>query len=447
MAKIVDQNGYWKYKGTKISRTGIFPYAGWQINDELPPDKIFMVYRPFEELSRPETIESFNGIPFIEDHEMIGKGYTPVDSRTAAGTLFAPYVQGIDLFGDIVVYSESVQNSISNGKQELSLGYLCVYEPEKGVFEGERYDFKQTNILGNHIALVEKGRMGSTVRVQDSNGTSRIVDLKQRNAQDSFEFKKKFQVAGDAGSFRLVFDTIETINESEYMPEQTQKKSVKLATALVAMGNALDEKTSSLLLAAMDSGEGNQKKKTSFDEAIKEVFVIAKDAKYNGGEKGKTDAIAKIFAKAGLDEEEESKKSEDEDEEKKKSSESKDEEEKTSEDEESEAKKKSEDKAKGMDASAIIKVVQDAADFYSRVRAFTGDFEHGGKTAAQIAVDAAKILKLECSEDAALPTVNGYLAAAKSNNITSTLDSSDGNKHVAEDSGEDAAYAAYLAGK
>lgn len=459
MAKIIDKNGYWKYPNTKISREGVFPYAGWQIDDSLPPDQIFMVYRPYEEISKQETVDSFNGVPFIEDHEMIGSGFTPVDERPAAGTLYNTRPQPNDLFGDIVVYSEKVKDSISAGKKELSLGYFCSYVLEKGVFDGQPYDYKQINLLGNHIALVDKGRMGSSVRVQDSaTGKMTVVDLTKKNAQDSLNLKKHFQVEG-AHSLRLVFDTI-TTTESEYMAKPKVKKGMpqKLAGLLVSMAAdaALDDKVSNLLFAAFDANEEGEKakdEKVDKRELIREVMAIAakKNDEFKGGESEKIETIAKKLEEMSYNKSEagngDKSKDKDPDDKDGKGDKSKDDD-KTKDacggkddDPDKNDDKKSQDK--GMDAAAIMKAIADADDLYTSVRQFTGDFEHRGKTAHQIAVDAAKILKIECSEDEALPTVKGYVKAQE-NFKTATIDQSD---KTVEDSTEDAALAEYLKGE
>ena len=177
MTKIVDSNGFWTIKNNPITRTGVFPYLGRQISSELEPNKIYYVYRPIEELTNPETVESFNGVPFINDHEMVGDGFTPYDKRPAGGTLLNPQIESNGLNGDLRIYSEELKDAIARGKKELSLGYLCDYELTSGVFDGQKYDAIQRNIRGNHIALVKKGRMGSDVRVYDRAITMDSLDL------------------------------------------------------------------------------------------------------------------------------------------------------------------------------------------------------------------------------------------------------------------------------
>lgn len=177
MTKIVDSNGFWTLKNNPITRAGVYPYLGRQISDSLEPNKVYHVLRPLDELTSAETIESFNGVPLINNHEMIGEGFTPYDDRPAGGALFNPQISENGLNGDLRIYSEKIKNAIENGKKELSLGYLCDYELTSGVFDGKKYDAIQRHIRGNHIALVDKGRMGADVRVYDHSITMDSMDL------------------------------------------------------------------------------------------------------------------------------------------------------------------------------------------------------------------------------------------------------------------------------
>lgn len=167
MVKEVDSNGFWRIKNNPLSKEGVFPYLGRQIDKSLEPNKIYWVYRPMSEISNPETVESFNAAPLIDEHEMIGDGWTKYDDRPAGGVVYNTHAKDGKLYGDIRIYSEKLKDEIESGKKELSMGYECNYEAQHGVFDGKEYDFVQKNLRGNHIALVNRGRMGSDVRVYD----------------------------------------------------------------------------------------------------------------------------------------------------------------------------------------------------------------------------------------------------------------------------------------
>jgi len=52
------------------------------------------------------------------------------------------------------------------GTRELSCGYTCTLVAQSGEFQGQRYDAVQVNRKCNHVALVDRARQGSEVRVR-----------------------------------------------------------------------------------------------------------------------------------------------------------------------------------------------------------------------------------------------------------------------------------------
>jgi len=166
--RIVDTNGFFEVKRNPLSLVGVFPYSGRMIGAE-EPDKVYNVYRPADELGDEECINSFKLTPWVDDHTMIGEGATPAEQKGVQGVIGEDvFFEDGTLYGNIKVFSESMANLIGSGKKELSLGYRCEYEFANGTFEGVQYDAIQRNIRGNHLALVDEGRMGKTVAVLDS---------------------------------------------------------------------------------------------------------------------------------------------------------------------------------------------------------------------------------------------------------------------------------------
>jgi hypothetical protein len=167
MPRIIDSNGYMTIPDNPISKVGVFPYLGREINAP-DPDRIYQVYRPEEELSSPATIESFRLLPFIDNHVMLGKLGIPVEQKGMQGVLGeniyydAPYLRG-----PLRIHTSAAQALVNNGKIDLSPGYTSRYEFTPGTFNGQAYDAIQRDIRGNHLALVDEGRTGPDVSVQD----------------------------------------------------------------------------------------------------------------------------------------------------------------------------------------------------------------------------------------------------------------------------------------
>ncbi|MEJ2897751.1 DUF2213 domain-containing protein, partial [Bordetella avium] len=162
-----DVNGFLLVRDNPITKVGVFPYLGREIGAS-DPDRIYQVYRPQEELEKPETIASANLVPWIDEHEFLGKDGTPAEKKGVQGTTGEtarfeyPYLRN-----SIKVYSEFMKDLIDRGKVELSPSYRCRYEFTEGTFDGKRYHAIQRDLRFNHLATVKEGRTGPDLAVQD----------------------------------------------------------------------------------------------------------------------------------------------------------------------------------------------------------------------------------------------------------------------------------------
>lgn len=186
-----DINGFIEVKNNPISKVGVFPYLGKSIDPTgelgLISDQAYGVYRPEDELSNPNCIQSFKLVPWINEHEMIGDGGTPAEKKGIEGVIGEEvYFDTRDkmIKANLKIFSDSMKDLLNYGKEELSCGYRCEWQQEKGVFEGQSYDFVQRNIRGNHLALVDEGRMGKEVAVLDHKFTIDSNEVIQMDAKD-----------------------------------------------------------------------------------------------------------------------------------------------------------------------------------------------------------------------------------------------------------------------
>jgi uncharacterized protein len=165
----IDVNGWAEKRDNPLSCVGVYPYLGKDIPGAPDPGKIYYVYRPEEELANPECINSFKLVPWIDEHAMLGEEYTAPEHKGVQGVIGEDvYYRDGTLFGNIKIWGNNLKNLISSGKRELSCGYRCMYEAAQGVFNGQRFDYIQRCIRGNHLALVDQGRMGAGVAVMDN---------------------------------------------------------------------------------------------------------------------------------------------------------------------------------------------------------------------------------------------------------------------------------------
>lgn len=168
---MTDINGWREYPDTPLSRAGVFAYRGAQLRGAADPNKVYQVYRPAEELAAQDALDSFRLLPWVNEHAMLGAedlGLLPAEEKGVQGVLGSVYFKDGTIYGNPKVFSEAMGQAIDSGKRELSCGYRCEYDWTPGrTPDGIAYDCVQRKIRGNHLALVEKGRMGSSVAVMD----------------------------------------------------------------------------------------------------------------------------------------------------------------------------------------------------------------------------------------------------------------------------------------
>ena len=370
-----DLNGFWLIPDNPMTKIGVFPYLGRQISAELEPDRIYQVLRPEEELTRPETLKSLELIPLTNEHEMLGKGFTPVEEKGCHGTTGQNVkVNGNLITNDLKLLSEEIKNEVESGKKDLSMGYRCRYELTEGEFEGQHYDAIQRDIIFNHIALVDEGRMGSDVRVMDSFTFDSIKELTQNKENDMADEEKKTQ-------------------------DEDKREIIREVMAIAAKPN--------------EEFEGGEEEK--IDTITKKLEALA----YNPSEAGNNDEDLPDDKKDGEDEDEE-KHCGDEGEEKKDDEPSAvDEDPEKSCGDEDEEKKDEEEKPVSMDAA--IKYIARRDNLIKRLRPVIGDnAKFPSMTIKEITKYACDKLDIKNSYD----SLDGYLRAENRKlNVRVSLDS------------------------
>lgn len=191
-----DENGFLHVSISPLTRVQVAPYRGCEIPGwqelGLEPERVYRGYRPASELSKPETIESVNGIPIQLAHHMDYADNpaknTRVGSTGTDGAFHSPF-----LTNSLHIQDKNAIDRVNDGSmRELSLAYR--YKP---VFQsgetpdGEKYDFIMTDISANHLALVDEGRAGHEVLVYDSKGGNMADVEKTLPASDDDAVEKK----------------------------------------------------------------------------------------------------------------------------------------------------------------------------------------------------------------------------------------------------------------
>jgi hypothetical protein len=174
-AREIDIDGKLRVAMSNISKETVNPYYGYEIPNweglGLEREKVYFLYRPGDELAK--AAQSFNGVQITEIHTPMyadDPKREVVIGATGTDALFeAPYLKNSLVFwdADAIAKIEAADQGLGGAKQ-LSCGYAYEAVMEPGVFEGQPYDGRMINIVGNHVTLVAVGRAGHDVKVADN---------------------------------------------------------------------------------------------------------------------------------------------------------------------------------------------------------------------------------------------------------------------------------------
>lgn len=144
-----------------LARLGPMQYRAAELSLPGNPEQIVTVNRYAEDVFAPAAIASFEGKDVTACH--------PPENLTAE--TWAAYARGhVEnvrrqedfLVGDLIIKDSQLANEVQSGAvREVSAGYTAEFLPDGDCL-------KQTNIRGNHVAVVPRGRAGHDVAIKDA---------------------------------------------------------------------------------------------------------------------------------------------------------------------------------------------------------------------------------------------------------------------------------------
>lgn len=184
-----DENGFLIIKDNPIAKAGVFEYLGSEVNPQLPPNEIVKVCRPFKDLEAKK--DYFKGKPIKFTHKWVGKDG---EAHEADGAIIGevgadePYLKA-----DLVIYNPQLIELIEKGEiVELSPAYEAKLIEAQGAYNGEPFTYKQDLLSVNHLAVVENGRSGSDLRIQDNQPNPKGDTMKKTFKDSVAELLKRF---------------------------------------------------------------------------------------------------------------------------------------------------------------------------------------------------------------------------------------------------------------
>ncbi len=159
-----DENGFLTIKDNPIAVAGVFEYLHSELF-ENGEDRVVKVYRDFEDLKSVK--DKFSKMPIVFNHKWVGDETNQVDGAISEDIRIDE--KNLSLISDLTIYNPELVEAIENGEIiELSPGYTGEVVEEKGRFNGIDYDYRQIPNITNHLAVVENGRAGDSLKIQDS---------------------------------------------------------------------------------------------------------------------------------------------------------------------------------------------------------------------------------------------------------------------------------------
>ena len=279
-----DNNGHLIVDRTCITKAAINPYLGKEIPNwqalGLDPNKVYMLLRCPTELQR--ALPTFQGLQLLERHTPVSSEEPEKDSTVGSiGTVVE--MDGDNVYSSLRVYDQNAIDLIESEKlNQLSAGYAYTADMTGGEWNGEHYDGVMRNIHGNHVALVERGRIGEDAIIADEMPNEieeflmskkialkkgSLSKLQEQLGMDSAEELKKTIIAVVG---QLAHD--EDKEEKEAEDEDDEKKSDAEDEEVIEVAEDEDDDKKS---DAEDEDDKDDKKQ-AMDAAMIESNAVAK---------------------------------------------------------------------------------------------------------------------------------------------------------------------------
>lgn len=149
-----------------IARTGVQLYSAGEVSGATAGrDGLIMAERHEDDVFRPETLASFEGKPVTDDHPTVM--LDPSNARShMVGVTINPRRGTGDyrdcILADVMLYDPATIAKVQAGKVQVSCGYDADYQQ---IGPGR---VRQKNIIGNHVAVVDRARCGALCSFGDS---------------------------------------------------------------------------------------------------------------------------------------------------------------------------------------------------------------------------------------------------------------------------------------
>ena len=197
--------GFLYCEDVRIARVGTMLYRTDEVPDIDPGTTgTIVIERGADVLFSPDTIASFNGKPVTNGHPpdfVTPSTWQQYSAGTVLNTRRGEGVEADYLIADLLITDARAIADVQAGKREVSCGYDAPRETIKPGYG------RQTSMIGNHVALVDRGRAGPACAIQDEHSTTEAnMAGKKRSIVDRLRTAFK---ANDADAFEEELSSVE----------------------------------------------------------------------------------------------------------------------------------------------------------------------------------------------------------------------------------------------
>ncbi|MFJ4349457.1 DUF2213 domain-containing protein [Pseudomonas sp. NPDC089428] len=278
----VTPEGFLLCEAVPIARIGTLLYDESELVNEDGPlieggsGGLVAIERNADEVFRAETIASFEGKPVTLAHPedfVNPSNWRELSMGITQNVRRGDGIENDLMLADLLITDAQAIEDVRNGLRQVSCGYDAEYE-QLAVGRG-----RQTNIVGNHVALVERGRCGPRCAIGDSDTMS-----KKKQLSFADRLRRAF-MSKDAEAAEALAKEAETADEEEEEEDKGKAKTGDAATDLIL-------KEIRALSARVGDMEGKMDDLTKDDDKedeakTKDTVLEAEEAESNSEASGK----------------------------------------------------------------------------------------------------------------------------------------------------------------
>jgi hypothetical protein len=256
--------GFLICKNVPLSRTGKQMYYDGEVPVTADRNGAITITRAPEDVFHPAALSSFEGKPVTMHHPegaVTPDNWSELSKGHVQNVRRGDGLEADTMCGDILIMEQGAIEDVKERRiREVSCGYDADYI-EDGPGVG-----RQTNIRGNHVALVPRGRCGSLCAIHDSEKGEIAMKVKLKGVLD----KVKSLLTADEHK------ELEAVIHTQDATLTTDQRLDQMGKSIAVVAKTVD----SLLKAWKDAIEEEEKQKKTEDEEEEEAKKkkLAEDA-------------------------------------------------------------------------------------------------------------------------------------------------------------------------